>query len=76
LLRQANPKHLGNSLHLHHQCNETSGQKGVSTLTFNGTSEKSLKLAQSIAPCRSRSTFTDRYPTPDISFSHSVLFSF
>jgi hypothetical protein len=41
LLRQANLKHLGNSLHLHHQRNEASSQKGVSTLTFNGTSEKS-----------------------------------
>ena len=51
LLRQANPKHLGNRLHLHHQCNEANSQKGVSTLTFNGISEKSPKLAQSIALC-------------------------
>jgi hypothetical protein len=37
LLRQANLRHLGNSLHLHHQCNslipKASSQKGASTLT-------------------------------------------
>ena len=45
------PKHLGNSLHRHHQRNEVSSQKGVNTLTFSGTSERSPKLAQSIALC-------------------------
>src|SRR5688572_25047790 len=68
LLRQANPKHLGNSLHHHLQHNEVSSQKGVSTITFSGTSERSPKLAQSIALCQSRSTFTDKYPTSTATF--------
>jgi hypothetical protein len=62
------PKHLGNSLHRHHQRNEVSSQKGVNTLTFSGTSERSPKLAQSIALCQSRSTFTDKYPTSTVAF--------
>jgi hypothetical protein len=66
--QQANPKHLGNSLHRHHQHNEVSTQKGVSTLTFSGTSERSPKLPQSIALCQSRSTFTDKYPTLTAAF--------
>jgi hypothetical protein len=68
LLRQANPKHLGNSLHRHHQHNEVSSQKGVSTLTSSGISEKSPKLAQSIALCQSRSIFTNKYPTSTAAF--------
>jgi hypothetical protein len=75
-LRQANPKHLGNSLHLHRQRNEASSQKGVSTLTFNGTSEKSPKLAQSIALCQIRSIFTDKYPTPTAVFRIQYYFLF
>jgi hypothetical protein len=70
LLRQANPKHLGNSLHRHHQRSEDSSQKGVSTITFRGTSERSPKLTQSIAMCQSRSTFTDKYPTSTTFFSY------
>jgi hypothetical protein len=68
LLRQANPKHLGNSLHRHHQHNEVSSQKGVSSLSSSGTSEKSPKLAQSIALCQSQSTFIDKYPTSTAAF--------
>jgi hypothetical protein len=63
LLRQANPKLPGNSFHRHHQYNELRSQKGASTLTPRGTSEKNPKLAQSIALCQSRSTFIDKYPT-------------
>src|SRR5688572_31237310 len=63
LLRQANPKHLGNSLHCHRRRSEDNSQKGVSTITFRGTSERSPKLAQSIALCQSRSIFIDKYPT-------------
>jgi hypothetical protein len=74
LLRQVNPKHLGNSLHRHHQRNEVSSQKGVNTLTFSGTSERSPKLAQSIALCQSRSTFTNKYPTSTAAF-HIFVFS-
>jgi hypothetical protein len=69
-LRQANPKHLGSSLHRHHQHKEVSSQKGVSAITFSGTSGRSLKLAQSIALCQSRTTFTDKYPTPAVALSH------
>jgi hypothetical protein len=63
LLRQANPRRLGNSLHLHHQCNEASSQKGASTLISNETLERSPKLAQSTVLCQSRSKFTRKYPT-------------
>jgi hypothetical protein len=63
LLRQANLRCLGNSLHLHHQCNKASSQKGASTLISSETSERSPKLAQSTALCQSRSTSTRRYPT-------------
>jgi hypothetical protein len=63
LLRQANLRRLGNSLHLHHQCNEASSQKGASTFISNETSERSPKLAQSTVLCQSRSTSTRRYPT-------------
>jgi hypothetical protein len=73
LLRQANPKHLGSSLHRHHQHKEDISQKGVSTLTFSGTSERSPKLAQSIALCQSRSTFTDKYPTSAAALSHFYI---
>jgi hypothetical protein len=45
LLRQANLRHLGNSLHLHHQCNphipKASSQKGANTLTSSETSGSS-----------------------------------
>ena len=74
LLRQVNLTHLGNSLHLHHQCNEASSQKGVSILNTNETSEKSLKLAQSIVLCQNRSTFIDKYPTSAAVFAFSIIF--
>ena len=74
LLRQANLRHLGNSLHLHHQCNEASNQKGVSILNTNETSEKSPKLAQSIVLCQNRSTFIDKYPTFTAVFAFSIIF--
>jgi hypothetical protein len=70
LLRQVNHKHLGNSLHRHHQRSEASSQKGVSTLTFNETSERSPKLAQSIALYQSRSIFTEDILPRQQSFSH------
>jgi hypothetical protein len=76
LLRQVNLRHLGNSLHLHHQCNEASSQKGASTLTSNETSERSPKLAQSTALCQNRSTSTRIYPTSATVFCirHHFLF--
>jgi hypothetical protein len=63
LLQQANLRRLGNSLHLHHQCNEASSQKGASILISSETSERSPKLALSTVPCQNRSTSTRRYPT-------------
>ena len=74
LLRQVNLRHLGNSLHLHHQCNEASSQKVVSILNTNETSEKSPKLAQSIVLCQNRSTFTNKYPTSATVFAFSIIF--
>jgi hypothetical protein len=47
--------------------------EGISTLIFRGTSERSPKLAQSIAPCQSRSTFIDKYPTSIVVFSHFYI---
>jgi hypothetical protein len=62
LLRQANLRHLGNSPHLHHQCNplipRASSQKGVSTITSRETLESSPKLAQSKVLCQNQSTST------------------
>jgi hypothetical protein len=74
LLRQANLRHLGNSLYLHHQYNEASSQKGVSILTTNETSEKSPKLAQSIVLYQNRSIFTNKYPTSAAVFAFSIIF--
>jgi hypothetical protein len=72
LLRQANLRHLGNSLHLHHQCNplipKASSQKGANTLTSSETSRSSPKLAQSTVLCQNRSTSTRRYPISEIVF--------
>jgi hypothetical protein len=76
LLRQANLRHLGNSLHLHHHCNEASSQKGASTLISNETSERSPKLAQSIVLCQNRSTSTRRYPTSEIVLAFVIIFLF
>jgi hypothetical protein len=74
LLRQANLRYPGNSLHLHHQCNEASSQKGVSTLTSNETSERSPKLAQSTVLCHSRSISTEGYPTFKNNFYPLLIF--
>jgi hypothetical protein len=76
LLRQANLRCLGNSLHLHHQCNEASNQKGASTLISSETSERSPKLAQSTTLCQSRSTSTRRYPTLATVLAFVFIFSF
>jgi hypothetical protein len=74
LLRQANLRHLGNSLYLHHQCNEANSQKGVNILTTNETSEKSPKLTQSIVLCQNRSILTNKYPTSAAVFAFSIIF--
>ena len=74
LLRQANLRRLGNSLHLHHQCNEASSQKRASTLISNETSERSPKLAQSTVLCQSRSTSTRGYPTSATVFAFVFIF--
>jgi hypothetical protein len=78
LLRQANLRHLGNSLHLHHQCNlhipRASSHKGASTLTSSETSGNSPKLAQSTVLCQNRSTSTRRYPTSKTVFAFTIIF--
>jgi hypothetical protein len=80
LLRQANLRHLGNSLHLHHQCNphipKASSQKGANTLTSSETSGSSSKLAQSTVLCQNRSTSTKRYPTSETVFTFIIIFLF
>jgi hypothetical protein len=80
LLWQANLRHLGNSLHLHHQCNphipKANSQKGASTLTSNETSGSRPKLAQSTVLCQNRSTFTKRYPTSKTIFAFVIIFFF
>jgi hypothetical protein len=80
LLRQANLRHLGNSLHLHHQCNphipKASSHKGASTLTSSETSGNSPKLAQSTVLCRNRSTSTRRYPTSETVFAFVIILLF
>jgi hypothetical protein len=80
LLRQANLRHLGNSLHLHHQCKphipKASSQKGASTLTSSETSGSSLKLAQSTVLCQNRSTSSKRYPTSKTFFAFVIIFFF
>jgi hypothetical protein len=74
LLRQANLRRLGNSPHLHHQCNEASSQKGASTLISNETLERSPKLAQSTVLCQSQSTSTRGYPTSATVFAFVFIF--
>jgi hypothetical protein len=80
LLRLANHRHLGNSLHLHHHYNphipEASSQKGASILTSNETSGRSPKLAQLTVLCQNRSISTKRYPTPEIAFAFVIIFFF
>jgi hypothetical protein len=80
LLRQANLRHLGNSPHLHHQCNplipKASSQKGVSTITSRETLGSSLMLAQSIVLCQNQSTSTKIYPTSEIAFTFVIIYLF
>jgi hypothetical protein len=80
LLRQANLKHLGNSPHLHHQCNplipKASSQKGASIVTSRETSESSPKLAQSIVLCQNQSTSTKIYPTSETAFTFVIIHLF
>jgi hypothetical protein len=78
LLRQANLRHLGNSPHLHHQCNplipKASSQKGASTTTSSETLGSSPKLAQSTVLCQNRSTSTKIYPTSEIAFTFVIIY--
>jgi hypothetical protein len=80
LLRLANHRHLGNSLHLHHQYNphipEASSQKGASILTSSETLGRSPKLAQSTVLCQNRSISTKRYPTPETVFAFLIILFF
>src|SRR5690242_5218251 len=80
LLRQANHRHLGNSLHLHRQYNprtpEANSQKGASMLTSSETSGRSPKLTQSTVLCQNRSISTKRYPTPETVFAFIIIFFF
>jgi hypothetical protein len=68
------------SLHLRHHYNlhiyEASSQKGVNKLISSETSGRSPKLAQSTILCQSRSTSTERYPTPKTVFISIVIFFF
>jgi hypothetical protein len=80
LLRQANLRHLGNSPHLHHQCNplipKASSQKGASTVTSRETLWSSPKLAQSIVLCQNQSTSTKIYPTSETAFTFVIIHLF
>jgi hypothetical protein len=80
LLRQANLRHLGNSPHLHHQCNpltpKASSQKGANTITSSETSGSSPKPAQSTILCQSRSTSTKIYPTSETAFTFVIIYLF
>jgi hypothetical protein len=80
LLRQANLRHLGNSPHLHHQCNplipKASSQKGASTITSRETLGSSPKLAQSIVLCQNQSTSTEMYPTSETTFTFVIIYLF
>jgi hypothetical protein len=80
LLRQANHRYLGNSLHLHPQYNphtpEANSQKGASILTSSKTSGRSPKLAQSIVLCQNRSISTKRYPILETVFEFVIIFFF
>jgi hypothetical protein len=70
LLRQAIHRLLGPSSHRHHYCNllipEASSQKGASTPNNNVNSGRNPKLVQSIVLYQNRSTYTERYPAPEI----------
>jgi hypothetical protein len=80
LLRQANLRHLGNSPHLHHQCNplipKASSQKGASKITSSETLGSSPKLAQSTVLCQNRSTSTKIYPTAETTFTFVIIYLF
>jgi hypothetical protein len=73
LLQQVIHKLPGPSSHYHHHCHllipEASSQKGTSTPNSSTTSERSLKLIQSIALYRNRSIYTKEYPTFDVLLS-------
>jgi hypothetical protein len=79
LLQQANLRHLGNNLHLHHQCNplipKASSQKGASTLTSSETSGSSPKLA-SQQYCARIEAHLLRDILPLKQFLHSLSFTF
>jgi hypothetical protein len=67
LLRLVSHRLLGHSFHLRHHCNllihGVSSQKGASTPSNRGISERNPKHAQSTVLCRSQSTSIERYPT-------------
>jgi hypothetical protein len=69
-LRQDIHKLLGLSSHRHHHCNllipKASSQKGASTPNNNMTSERSLKLVQSIVLYQNQNTYTEQYPASEI----------
>jgi hypothetical protein len=73
LLWQVIHKLPGPSSHYHHHCHlltpEASSQKGTSTPNNSATFGRSPKLVQSIALCQSRSIYTKKYPTFDVSLS-------
>jgi hypothetical protein len=80
LLQLAILRLLGLNFHRHHRCNlhipEAYSQKGTSTLNINANSGRNPKLVQSIALCRSQSTFIKKYPPSEILFcSMSFCFS-
>jgi hypothetical protein len=80
LLWQANLRHLGNSPHLHHQCNplipKASSQKGANTVTSRETLGSSPKLAHSTVLCQNQSTSTKIYPTSETAFTFVIIYLF
>jgi hypothetical protein len=80
LFWQANLRHLGNSPHLHHQCNslipKASSQKGASTIINREISGSSPKLAQSTVLCQNQSTSTKIYPTSETVFTFVIIYLF
>jgi hypothetical protein len=80
LLRLANHRHLGNSLHLHHHYNlhihEANSQKGANISISSEISGRSPKLAQSTVLCQNLNISIERYPTPKTVFIFTVIFFF
>jgi hypothetical protein len=80
LLRLANHRHLGHSLHLRHHYNlhihEASSQKGANRPISSRISGRSLKLAQSTVLCQNRNISNERYPTPETVCTFIVIFFF